>query len=100
MSDLLAGLVDLYFGNASVLLPYANNDKIRLIAVGTAQRLPVAPDIPTVAETLPGFEFSSWNGFLAPSKTRSQLRGFDLPTKSASQRFHVGLFDCCFSDEV
>jgi len=69
VSDLLAGLVDLYFGNASVLLPYANSDKIRLIAVGTAKRLPVAPDIPTVAETLPGFEFSSWNGFLAPSKT-------------------------------
>ena len=69
VSDLLAGLVDLYFGNASVLLPYANNDKIRLIAVGTAKRLPVAPDIPTVAETLPGFEFSSWNGFLAPSRT-------------------------------
>jgi len=68
VSDLLAGLVDLYFGNASVLLPYANSDKIRLIAVGTAQRLPVAPDIPTVAETLPGFEFSSWNGFLAPRK--------------------------------
>ncbi len=69
VSDLLAGLVDLYFGNASVLLPYANSDKIRLIAVGTAKRLAVAPDIPTVAETLSGFEFSSWNGFLAPSKT-------------------------------
>ena len=37
VSDLLAGLVDLYFGNASALLPYANNDNIRLIAVGTAQ---------------------------------------------------------------
>jgi tripartite-type tricarboxylate transporter receptor subunit TctC len=69
VSDLLAGLVDLYFGNASVLLPYANSDKIRLIAVGTAQRLPSAPDLPAVAETLPGFEFSSWNGFLAPKGT-------------------------------
>lgn len=69
ISDLLAGNVDLYFGNSSSLLPYRNNDKIRLIAVGTAQRIPAALDIPTVAETLPGFEFSSWNGFLAPAQT-------------------------------
>jgi tripartite-type tricarboxylate transporter receptor subunit TctC len=40
-----------------------------VLAVGTAQRIPAAPDIPTVAETLPGFEFSSWNGFLAPAGT-------------------------------
>jgi len=69
ISDLLAGNVDLYFGNSSSLLPYRDNDKIRLIAVGTAQRIPAAPDLPTVAETLPGFEFSSWNGFLAPVQT-------------------------------
>src|SRR5262249_21990270 len=69
VSDLLAGQVDLYFGNSSELLPHMNSDKIRLIAVGTAQRIPSAPDIPTVAETLPNFEFSSWNGFLAPTGT-------------------------------
>jgi len=69
ISDLLAGNVDLYFGNSSSLLPHRDNDNIRLIAVGTAQRIPAAPDIPTVAETLPGFEFSSWNGFLAPAQT-------------------------------
>ncbi len=69
VSDLMSGLVDLYFGNASALLPHLDSDKIRLIAVGTAQRLPAAPQIPTVAETIPGFEFSSWNGFLAPTGT-------------------------------
>jgi tripartite-type tricarboxylate transporter receptor subunit TctC len=69
VSDLMAGQVDLYFGNASELLQHADSDKIRLIAVGTAVRIPAAPSIPTVAETLPGFEFSSWNGFLAPAGT-------------------------------
>src|SRR6478672_1571436 len=69
VSDLMSGQVDLYFGNSSELLPHINSDRIRLIAVGTSQRLPVAPDIPSVSETLPGFEFSSWNGFLAPSGT-------------------------------
>jgi len=69
VSDLMAGQVDLYFGNSSELLPHIDSDKIRLIAVGTAERIPAAPAIPTVAETLPGFEFSSWNGFLAPAGT-------------------------------
>src|SRR4029077_6705323 len=69
ISDLMAGQVDLYFGNSSSLLPHINSEKVRLIAVGTPQRIPSAPDIPAVAETLPGFEFSSWNGFLAPAGT-------------------------------
>jgi tripartite-type tricarboxylate transporter receptor subunit TctC len=69
VSDLMSGQVDLYFGNSSELLPHIDSDRIRLIAVGTPQRLPVAPEIPSVSETLPGFEFSSWNGFLAPTGT-------------------------------
>jgi tripartite-type tricarboxylate transporter receptor subunit TctC len=69
ISDLVSGQVDLYFGNSSSLLPHINSDKIRLIAVGTPERIPAAPDIPTVAETIPGFQFSSWNGFLAPAAT-------------------------------
>jgi tripartite-type tricarboxylate transporter receptor subunit TctC len=69
VSDLIAGQVDVYFGNASELLPHINSDKIRLLVAGTARRIGAAPDIPTVAETLPGFEFSSWNGFSAPAGT-------------------------------
>jgi len=69
VADLISGEADLYFGNSSALLPHANNDNIRLLAVATAQRIPAAPDIPSVAEALPGFEFSSWNGFLAPAGT-------------------------------
>ena len=69
VSDVMSGQVDLYFGNSSELLPHIDSDRIRLIAVGTAQRLATAPDIPSVSETLPGFEFSSWNGFLAPTGT-------------------------------
>jgi tripartite-type tricarboxylate transporter receptor subunit TctC len=69
VSELMSGRVDLYFGNASELLPHIDSDRIRLIAVGTAQRLPAAPNIPAVAETFPGFEFSSWNGFFAPAGT-------------------------------
>jgi tripartite-type tricarboxylate transporter receptor subunit TctC len=69
ISDLMSGVTDAYFGNASSLLPLANNDQIRLIAVSTPQRLSTVPNLPTVAETVPGFESSSWNGFLAPAGT-------------------------------
>jgi tripartite-type tricarboxylate transporter receptor subunit TctC len=73
VSDLMAGQVDLYFGNASELLQHADSDKVRLIAVGTAQRIPAAPDLPTVAESFPGFEFSSWNGFSVPAGTPDDI---------------------------
>jgi tripartite-type tricarboxylate transporter receptor subunit TctC len=69
ISDLISGQADLYFGNSSALLPHVDNDKIRLIAVATAQRITAAPNVPSIAETLPGFEFSSWNGFLVPAGT-------------------------------
>ena len=69
INDLMAGEVDLYFGNASVLLQHAQGDKIRLLAVGTAERLPAAPDLPTISETMPGFVFASWNGFFATAGT-------------------------------
>lgn len=78
VTDLISGSVDFYFGNTSVLLG-SDLDKIRLLAVGTAQRLPGAPDLPTVAETIPGFEFASWNGFFVPKGTpdaiTEKLRG-------------------------
>jgi tripartite-type tricarboxylate transporter receptor subunit TctC len=73
ISDLISGTVDVYFGNASSLLPLANNDQIRLIAVSTPQRLAAFPDLPTVAETVPGFEAVSWNGFLAPAGTPAPI---------------------------
>jgi tripartite-type tricarboxylate transporter receptor subunit TctC len=69
VADLIAGNVDFYFGNTSVLLAQREHPAIRLLAVGTAQRVASAPDIPTASETMPGFVFASWNGFLVPNGT-------------------------------
>ena len=55
------------------LLPLADNAQIRLIAVSTPERLVAAPDLPTVAETVPGFDSVSWNGFLAPAGTPASI---------------------------
>ena len=73
ISDLMSGNVDFYFGNTSVLLSQKDHPAIRLLAVGTAQRVPSAPDLPTASETMPGFVFASWNGFLVPNGTPEDI---------------------------
>jgi tripartite-type tricarboxylate transporter receptor subunit TctC len=73
VSDLMSGQVDMYFGTASEMLPHVDSDKIRLIAVATEKRLDAAPNIPTVAESYPGFSFSSFNGFFVPSGTPDDI---------------------------
>jgi hypothetical protein len=69
VSDLIGGDVDFYFGNASVLLQQAGGDKIKLLAVGTSERIASAPQLPTISETIPGFVFGSWNGFFVATGT-------------------------------
>ena len=73
ISDLMAGNVDFYFGNTSVMLSQKDHPSIKLLAVGTAQRIPSAPDLPTASETVPGFVFASWNGFLVPNGTPEDI---------------------------
>ena len=73
VGDLLAGHVDMYFGNASEMLPHLSSGKIKLLAVATPGRIPQAPDLPAVAEMFPGFAFGSWNGFMAPAGTPKEI---------------------------
>jgi len=68
ITELLAGTVDFYFGNASILLG-SDLTKIKILSVGTGKRIAAAPDLPTISETVPGFVFQSWNGFFVPVKT-------------------------------
>ncbi len=65
----LANDVQMYFGNSTELLAQKDNKSIRFLAVSTSKRIPQLPDVPTVAETFPGFEGSSWNGFYARKGT-------------------------------
>lgn len=69
VTDLMGGQVEMYFGNAAELLPYANNDRVRLIAVSAKSRMKQLPDVAAVAEVIPGFEMTAWNGILVPLKT-------------------------------
>jgi len=69
LQDLLAGNVDLMFDNLGVSLALVNAGKLKLLAVASAKRLPSLPNVPALAETLPGFESAAWYAFVAPPKT-------------------------------
>jgi tripartite-type tricarboxylate transporter receptor subunit TctC len=66
--DLIAGDLQLMFSTYVVALPHVKSGRLRAIAVTTAQRQALLPELPTVAETLPGFGVSNWNGIFAPAK--------------------------------
>ena len=67
--DLMAGRIDLIFSNAAATLPQIRAGRLRLIAISAARRDPATPDIPTIGETIPGFELTPWWGLLAPAGT-------------------------------
>ncbi len=69
MNDLLSGQVQIYFGNASELLPHKDSDKVRLLAVSAPKRMSQLPDVQATAELFPGFNMVAWNGFIAPAGT-------------------------------
>jgi tripartite-type tricarboxylate transporter receptor subunit TctC len=65
--DLLAGNVDMMFDNIPGPLAQYKAGKVKVLAVSSTERSPVAPEIPTMAETLPGFEMTSWGGLCGPA---------------------------------
>ena len=75
ITDLLAGQTALLFGTMPTVLPHAKAGKLRALAtIGTA-RSAAAPELPTVAESLPGFEVTNWVGLFAPAGTPPEIVG-------------------------
>jgi tripartite-type tricarboxylate transporter receptor subunit TctC len=72
-NDLIAGHIQILFGDTTSLLPLIQQGKLRPLAVTTAQRSKAAPDVPTVAETVPGFESASWQMMVAPGATPPEV---------------------------
>jgi tripartite-type tricarboxylate transporter receptor subunit TctC len=73
MTDLLSGQVQLYFGTTASSLEYVRTGKLRALAVTIERRLDALPDIPAVAEFVPGYEASSWFGVGAPRNTPVEI---------------------------
>jgi tripartite-type tricarboxylate transporter receptor subunit TctC len=69
LTDLAAGNVDLMFDNLGVSLALVKGGQLKLLGVATPTRMAALPDVPTIAETLPGFESAAWFAIVAPPKT-------------------------------
>jgi tripartite-type tricarboxylate transporter receptor subunit TctC len=73
LNDTISGEVAMYFPNLASALPSIRSGRLRALAVTSAQRSQAAPDIPALAETLPGYEAASWYGIVVPTRTPSAV---------------------------
>jgi tripartite-type tricarboxylate transporter receptor subunit TctC len=70
---LLGNEIQMMFDTSTSALPLARQGSVRLLATCAPQRRPVMPEVPAVAETLPGFEMSTWSGIFVPAGTPTSI---------------------------
>jgi len=73
VNDLLGGHISMAFLSLSAAVPQLNSGKIRIIAMVEKTRYAGLPDVPTIGETVPDFEMSSWVGLFAPAGTPADV---------------------------
>ena len=73
VTDLIGGQVQAAFDNLPVSIPYIKNGKLRALGVTTAERWRTLPDVPTLADTMPGFVATTWVGLAAPRQTPAAI---------------------------
>jgi len=73
VNDLLGGQVQAIFAPLVEVLQQVRGDKVRALGITTTKRSPLLPDVPPIAETLPGYEVRLWNGLFAPAKTPPEI---------------------------
>ncbi|MBR1121625.1 tripartite tricarboxylate transporter substrate binding protein [Bradyrhizobium lablabi] len=73
INDLIPGRVDVIFDNVPSIIAHVRANHLRGLAVSTTERVAIVPDMPTIAETVPGFDVFSWFGFFVPVKTPPEV---------------------------
>ena len=74
LNDVIAGHIDMFFDTLTTSVPMYRGGKVKLLAVGSAERSPVVPEVPTLAESgLPGFRSVTWFAIVAPPATPAAL---------------------------
>lgn len=73
MNDLMSGRIDVMFDTATVSMGQIRGGTIRAIGVSTKERLPTLPEIPPIADTVPGFDVGSWFALFLPGRTPSHI---------------------------
>jgi tripartite-type tricarboxylate transporter receptor subunit TctC len=72
-NDLIAGRLDCIFDNITAALPQAQGGQVKALGITTARRSKLAPDLAPVADTVPGFDVSSWFAIFVPAKTPAEI---------------------------
>lgn len=72
-AEVMAGRVDAAFGSFTGLYPFVTSGRVRLLGIAKATRAPNYPDLPTIAETVPGFTSGGWFGFVAPARVPKEI---------------------------
>jgi tripartite-type tricarboxylate transporter receptor subunit TctC len=88
LTAVLGGEVDMSFISLVAVLPHIESKRLRSIAVTSLKRVPLAPDVPTMAESLPGFEFSGWFVLMAPANTPASFVTPDEPAGGEGDARH------------
>jgi tripartite-type tricarboxylate transporter receptor subunit TctC len=73
MNAMIGGHIDLAIDSMTTIWPLAKAGEVRALGVSTSQRVATAPDLPTIAETVPGFEATGWQGLFAPAGTPQDI---------------------------
>jgi tripartite-type tricarboxylate transporter receptor subunit TctC len=73
LNDIFGGHVDMIFDTGTTSLPMHKGKRLNIIATGSAERWPSLPDVPTIAETLPGFRAVTWYAIVAPPDTPAEI---------------------------
>ena len=67
LTDLFAGEVAMTFYHVPLILPHVKTGKVRALGVATRERSPIAPEVPSIAETIPGYDLRPWWGLCGPA---------------------------------
>ena len=73
INDVVSGTMHMSFNSYILSAPHMKANRVRALAVTTSKRAAVLPNVPTMAETLPGYNAANWYGFLAPAKTPAPI---------------------------
>jgi tripartite-type tricarboxylate transporter receptor subunit TctC len=93
-SDLIGGQVQVMFSPIPASIGYVRSGQLRPLAVGSTARIAVLPDVPTVAEFLPGYDASGWHGIGAPKNTPADI------VESLNKAVGADLADSAFKAKI